>query len=120
MPQDLTDRIFNIVDAAQPDAIAELFTPDARFVFGNAEPLVGRDAIAAGLAVFFTKIVGLHHEILNLWRVGPDTIAETEVTYRRHDGRSVVVPVVSIWSADADDVITDYRVFGDLAPVFTP
>jgi uncharacterized protein (TIGR02246 family) len=120
MPPDLADRIFAIVDTAQPDAIADLFTPDGRFVFGNAEPLLGRDAIAAGLAVFFTNIAGLHHEILNLWRVGPNTIAETEVTYRRHDGRSVIVPVVSIWSAGADDVITDYRIFGDLAPVFAP
>jgi hypothetical protein len=82
--------------------------------------LVGRDAIAAGLAAFYTSITGLHHEILNLWRVGPDTIAETEVTYRRHDGRSCVVPVVSIWRTATDGLITDYRVSGDLAPAFAP
>jgi hypothetical protein len=89
-------------------------------VFGNAEPLVGRDAISAGLAALFTSIAGLCHQILKLWRVGPDTIAETQVTYWRRDGRKVEVPVVSIWRTGTDDLIIDYRVLGDLAPVFAP
>ncbi len=115
--QRLADSIFHLVDSGQPDAIAALFAPHARFVFGNADPLVGRDAIAVGLAAFFASVSGLRHEIVKLWRVGSDTIAETRVTYWRCDGRSVVVPVVSIWRTGTDGLITDYRVFGDLTPV---
>lgn len=120
MPQDLTERVFSTVDAARPEAIADLFAPDGRFVFGNAEPLVGRDAVAAGCAGFFASIAGLRHKFVNVWRVGPDTIAETDVTYHRHDGNSIVVPVVSIWRTNDEGLIVDYRIFGDLAPVYTP
>jgi hypothetical protein len=120
MPQDLTERVFSTVDAARPDAFADLLAPDGRFVFGNAEPLVGRDAVAAGCTGFFASIAGLRHKLVNVWRVGPDTIAETDVTYRRHDGNSVVVPVVSIWRTSDEGLIVDYRVFGILRPCTHP
>ena len=120
MPQDPTARVFSTIDAAQPDAIADLLTSDGRFVFGNAEPLVGRDAVTAGLAAFLASIAGLRHKLVNVWQVGADTIAEAEVTYQRHDGRSVVIPVVSIWKTDNNGLIVDYRVLGDLAPVYAP
>jgi hypothetical protein len=118
MPHDLTERVFSTVDAARPDAIADLFASNGRFRFGNDEPLVGRDAVAAGLAGFLASIAGLHHKLVNVWRLGPETIAETDVTYQRHDGHSVVVPVVSIWRTDTTGLIADYRVFGDLTPVY--
>jgi uncharacterized protein (TIGR02246 family) len=120
MSQDLTQRIFATVDSMEPEAIARLYTEDATVVFGNAEPLVGREAIIAGIQGFFSTINGLRHRIINQWYVGADTVAETEVTYRRLDGKSVSVPVVSIWHAREDGLIDDYRVFFDLAPVYAP
>ncbi len=120
MPNELTQRIFKTIDAMRPDAIAELFTEHARMVFGNAEPLVGREAIAAGVQGFFSTIKGLEHRIINDWHIGSDTIAETEVTYRRLDDKEVSVPVVSIWHTGPDGLIDDYRVFFDLTPVYTP
>jgi hypothetical protein len=71
MSHDLTERVFSTVDAAGPDAIAGLFAFDGRFRFGNDEPLVGRDAVAAGLAGFLASIAGLHHKIVNEWQLGP-------------------------------------------------
>jgi ketosteroid isomerase-like protein len=120
MSQDLTQRIFATIDSMEPDAIAEFYAEDARVVFGNAEPLVGREAIVAGIQAFSSTIDGLRHRIINQWYVGADTVAETEVTYRRLDGKSVSVPVVSIWHAREDGLIDDYRVFFDLAPVYAP
>ena len=120
MPHELTQRVFATVDSMEPDAIVGLYAEDARVVFGNGEPLVGREAILAGLRGFLSTIDGLRHRIVNEWYVGADTMAETEVTYRRLDGKSVSVPVVSIWHTRDDGLIDDYRVFFDLAPVYAP
>jgi hypothetical protein len=120
MPNEMTQRVFKTVDSMQPDSIADLLAEDARMVFGNAEPLVGREAITAGVQGFFSTINGLQHRIVKDWHIGADTIAETEVTYRRLDDKNVSVPVVSIWHTRDDGLISDYRVFFDLAPVYTP
>ena len=45
---------------------------------------------------------------------------EANVTYTRDDDREVTVPVVTIYRTNANDLIADYRVYIDLAPVFAP
>jgi ketosteroid isomerase-like protein len=120
MPHELTQRVFAAVDTMKPDALTEFITEDARVVFGNAHPLVGREAITAGLEAFYSSIKGLRHRIVNQWCVGADTVVETEVSYHRLDDRSVCVPVVSIWHAREGGLIDDYRVYFDLTPVYTP
>lgn len=97
----------------------EFFADDARLVFGNADPLIGRGDIVAGIGGFFTTIAGLHHELVNTWTVGSDTIAEISVTYRRCDGEQVTLPAALIYHCNADAKIDDYRIFVDLAPVYT-
>ncbi|MFG2000396.1 nuclear transport factor 2 family protein [Spirillospora sp. NPDC048911] len=80
---------------------------------------MGREAITAGITGFFSTIGGLRHRIVNDWRDGADTIAETEVTFRRLDDKNVTVPAVSILRIRDDGLITDCRVFFDLTPVYT-
>jgi hypothetical protein len=118
MSHEQTRRLFAAIDSMESGAIGELFADDARLVFGNAEPLVGHEAIITGTRAFFSMINGLRHRILNEWHVGADTVVETEVTYRRLDDKSVSVPVVSIWHSRDDGLVDDYRVFFDLTPVF--
>jgi uncharacterized protein (TIGR02246 family) len=120
MPSELTQRVFQTVDAMEPDSMAALFAADATMIFGNNEPLAGREAIAAGVAGFFSTINGLQHRIINDWRAGADTIIEAEVTYHRLDGKEVSLPAVSIWHTGDDGLIDDYRVFFDVAPVYAP
>jgi len=112
--------IFQKVDTMDPHALDDVFAEDATMVFGNGEPLVGREAIAAGCGAFLTTVRGLRHRILNEWAVDADTIAETEVTYTRLDGKEVSLPAVSIWRVRDDGLIADYRVFFDVAPIYAP
>jgi ketosteroid isomerase-like protein len=112
--------IFQKVDTMDPHALDEVIAEDARMVFGNAEPLVGREAIAAGAGAFLSTFKGLRHRILNEWSVGADTIVETEVTYTRLDGKEVSLPAVSIWRVGDDGLIAEYRVFFDVAPIYAP
>ncbi|MDT7630551.1 MAG: hypothetical protein QOI50_2481 [Pseudonocardiales bacterium] len=109
--------VFDVVDAMDLNAVAALFAEDATMVFANGEPMVGREAVVAGNTAFMATIKALRHRLLNEWRVGATTIAETEVTYSRVDGKEVTLPAVSIWSTREDGLIVDYRVFVDLAPV---
>lgn len=118
MSDDEVRRLFQTVDAFDPDGFAKLLAEDATMVFGNAEPLVGREAVADGLRAFYATIGGLRHRIVRHWRVGADTVAETEVTYRRLDGRDARVAAVTIWRTRDDGLISDYRIFIDLAPVY--
>jgi hypothetical protein len=120
MPSEQTKQVFRTVDTMRPDAFAGLFSENGTMVFGNAQPMIGRAAIAAGVQQFFSTIGSLRHEIVNDWQVGADTIAEAAVTYRRLDDRTVTVTAVSIWHTDADDLIDNYRVYVDLAPLYAP
>lgn len=118
MTDDMVRRVFQAADSFNPEEFARLLAEDATLVFGNAEPLVGREAVVAGLRKFFSTIGGLQHRIVRSWQVDADTIAETEVTYQRLDGKEVSVVAVSIWHTRGDGLISDYRIFVDLAPVY--
>jgi ketosteroid isomerase-like protein len=115
-----TEHVFRTIDTMDAAAVADLFADEATVVFGNGEPMVGRDAVRAGIGGFFSTIAGLRHQIVNAWLVDADTIAETEVTYRRLDGREAAISAVSIWHTATDGRIDDYRIFVDLAPLYAP
>lgn len=89
-------RVWFSRDSMDPSALADLLAESATMTFCNAEPMVGRDAIVAGSAVFFASIAGLRHRIINEWTVGHETIAEAAVTYTGQDGGKVTIPAVSV------------------------
>ncbi|GII77603.1 hypothetical protein Sru01_25850 [Sphaerisporangium rufum] len=118
MSDETVRRVFAAVDTFDPEEFGRLLAEDATLVFGNAEPLAGRAAIVAGLREFYATIGGLRHRVVRNWQVDADIIAETEVTYRRLDGKEVSAVAVSIWHTRDDGLISDYRIFVDLAPVY--
>jgi ketosteroid isomerase-like protein len=111
-------NMFTDIDRMDAAAWASYLAPDAVMRFGNADPLYGREACRDGLAAFYGTISGLRHELVEQWEDGSVTIVEAVVTYTRTDDREVEVPVVTIYRTNADDLIADYRVYIDLAPVF--
>ena len=80
-------EIFAQVDRLDPEGVIAFFADDATMVFGNQEPLLGREAILAGNAAFLTAIKGLRHRILREWTVGDTTIVVTDVSYVRRDDK---------------------------------
>ncbi len=72
-----------------------------------------RDAWAG----FCGDLQGVRHDLVERWEAGQATIVEALVTYTRTDDSTVTVPVVTIYRADGD-LIDDYRIFIDLAPLF--
>ncbi len=56
---------------------------------------------------------------MNTWNVGDDAINELKVTYDRKDGQQVTIPCVSIFHTDATGKIDTYRVYFDVAPIYS-
>ena len=109
--------LFEDIDSMQPERFAAHLADGVRMRFGNADPVTGRDAVEAVWAGFCTSVSGVRHDVVEQWDEGFATIVEADVTYTRHDGSTVTVPVVTIYRSSGER-IDDYRVFIDLAPVF--
>ncbi len=109
--------IFADIDAFDPDKFVAHLTPDAKFRFGNADPVTGRPAVKEGVAGFFSTIDGLTHHILNVYESGDTVIVQIDVEYRRRDGKSVTVPNADILVFDGD-LVRDWQIYIDVAPVF--
>ena len=110
-------RIFADIDAFDPDKFVAHLTPDARFRFANADPVIGREAARAAVAGFFGTIDGLTHRILNVWELGDTVIAQIDVEYLRKDGKTVVTPNADILIFDGD-LVRDWQIYIDVAPVY--
>jgi ketosteroid isomerase-like protein len=110
-------RTFADIDQMDPQKFVSHLTPDVVFRFGNADPSKGRDAVAEGVAGFFSTIAGLSHHILNSWDVGDTTIVQIDVEYRRQDGKTVTVPNVDVLIYDGD-LVRDWQIYIDVAPVY--
>jgi hypothetical protein len=115
------------VDNKDAAGFAAAFTPDAWLRFGNAPPIVGREAIRAAIAEFFTSFAELRHESKGAWLVDDTLILEAVVTYTRHDRRVVTVPAVTIFRLAGTDagermrpVADQCRIYVDLAPLYAP
>ena len=111
------ETLFADIDTMDPDRFAAHLADDVVMRFGNADPVRGRDAVRDVWAGFCDTVDGVEHDLVEQWRTDTATIAEANVTYTRKDGTRVTVPVVTIYREDGD-LITDYRVYIDLAPLF--
>lgn len=105
----------------EADEYASYFTEDASFRFGNAEPILGRQAIRDAMVVFFSTIKGLRHEVIGVWEGkwerGTVFSVENEVVYTRKDDSTVRLPATSTLRMEGDR-IQDWRIFMDISPVY--
>jgi ketosteroid isomerase-like protein len=112
-----TTDVFADVDRMDAKAFASYLDENCVLRFANADEVLGREAIEAAIAGFFTTIKGLSHRIVQQWELDDTTIVQNEATYTRMDDREVMVPAVTIYRRSGD-LIDDYRIYVDLAPVY--
>jgi ketosteroid isomerase-like protein len=110
-------EVFADVDRMDAEAFASHLAEDCLLRFGNADEVVGRDAIEEAIDGFFSTIKALSHHVVDQWDVDGTTIVQIEATYTRLDDRRVTLPAVAIWRRGGD-LIDDYRIYVDLAPVY--
>jgi ketosteroid isomerase-like protein len=110
--------LFADIDSMDPDRFAAHLSDDVRFRFGTGDTVNGREAVRDTWAAFCETVDGVHHTPRGRWESGEGTVVEADVTYTRKDASRVTVPVVTIYRSSGGELIDDYRVFIDLAPLF--
>jgi ketosteroid isomerase-like protein len=111
------EKVFAVIDGGDAAGFVGLLTPDAQFRFGNATPVVGRDAIRAAVAAFFAAIAGSRHRLLDIWNGESTAVCEGEVTYTRHDGSTLRLPFANVFDLRGDKIAA-YRIYIDNSPLF--
>lgn len=109
--------VLDAVDRKDVTRFTGFLADDCRFVFGNADPVVTRNAISGYVDRFLSQVRKTVHHLLDVWQVDDVIIMELRVTYTRHDTRELTFPAVNIWRIE-NDRITDYRIYIDNSSLF--
>src|SRR5947209_2824077 len=111
------EELFGDIDSMEPERFAAHLAQDVTMRFGNAEPILGRDAVRDAWGSFCQDLKAVKHDLVEQWTIKDATIVEATVTYTRHDDSHVAVPVATIYRERGGE-INDYRIYIDLAPLF--
>jgi len=121
MTEDRNDQLlktlFERIDAMDTDGVLAFLAPDARFRFASSPEIRGHDAIREAFEGVYAAIAGVRHELLGSWRGDGSLVVEGLTTYTRHDGSAVTVPFCDVFDFE-NGLISGYRIYADLAPLF--
>lgn len=109
--------LLSAVDAKDADRFVSFLADDGRFVYANTPAVVGREAVKAAVGAFFASVRTLRHTPRHVWQVPGHVVVEGTVRYMRHDGREVSLPFVNVLEL-AGDLVAEYRIYVDAAPLF--
>jgi hypothetical protein len=115
--KELIQRMFRDIDTRNAAAFVSYLSDDARFRFGNAEAVCGKNSVADMVGSFFQSIKALQHEVLEQWEQDNVVICHGRVTYTRMDSSSLTVPYAVILKFKAE-MISEYYIFSDLSELY--
>ncbi len=110
------------VDRKDAAGFAAIFAENGQLRFGNEVPIVGRKNIETAIAQFFQAMESLRHEFQTISIDGDAIFLAAVVTYRRHDGKVVSVPAMTVFRTEGEAKIFRARscdIYVDLAPLFS-
>jgi ketosteroid isomerase-like protein len=110
-------ELFAAIDAKDTAGFLGFLAEDATFRFGNQPALRGRAAIRAAVEGFFGSIKASRHEVVTSWRHPDSVICHGRVTYTRSDDKQVTMPFANVMLMRGE-LVSDYLIFVDLAPLF--
>jgi len=111
--------IFSAIDAFDVDSFLGFLAPEAKFTLGNLPPACGAAEIRQAFTGFASSLTHLQHEIVDIWITKDAWIVEQRVTYGDPWHRLHILPCTNVMR-HRDGLITDYRVFVDVSPLFIP
>ena len=117
MQTDLLNRLFTAIDTTDTDRFLQCIATNATFRFGSAEAVSGHEAIGAAVDGFFVSIAGVQHRIKRTVANGSALVCEGEVTYTRLDDSRITLPFANIFEIE-NNLISDYRIYIDIAPLY--
>ena len=93
-----------------PGAVASFYEPDGRIAINDAEPLVGRTAIAAMAAGFFAAYPDLVLEMVAVDRVGDDAVFLWSLRATHGEtGRHVLISGWEAWRLSPRGLVQESR-----------
>ena len=110
--------LFHALDAFDAKTFASFLTDDAVFVFGNAEPVRGKQTIHDVVAGFFTSIQAIRHDLLETWTLPEAVICRGVVIYTRQNGTQLSVPFANVFKLH-NGLIQDYLIYVDNSRLYT-
>jgi ketosteroid isomerase-like protein len=113
-----TRDLFRCVDAKDSDGWLEFLAADARFRFGNAPAVQGKDAIREAVSAFFASISELRHELVEIWNHADAVICRGDVIYTRLDGSTLIAPFANVLKLQ-DNLIRDYLIYADVSDLYS-
>ena len=113
------NELFAAIDRKDAKRFVEFLTDDAVFRFGSAPAVQGHAAIEEAVSGFFSAIAGCKHRLTASWSRAETFACEGDVTYTRHDGSKVTLPFADVFDLRGK-MISGYRIYIDIAPLFAP
>jgi limonene-1,2-epoxide hydrolase len=113
------EKLFASIDEMDVESFLAFITPSGTFRFGSAPPVQGHAAIGEAVGGFFSSIAGVQHDVHRIVTDGDVAMIEGEVNYSRHDGSEISLPFVNVFEIEGV-LISDYRIYIDIAPLFNP
>ncbi|WP_172280153.1 nuclear transport factor 2 family protein [Chryseobacterium sp. LAM-KRS1] len=111
------EKILSAIDSKDPNKFAEFLSEDSVFKFGNFPEEVGKSAIFKAQTDFYNSIKDLKHKILRIWKDSTSTVVQMEVSYTRHDGSNITLPVTDVFVFDGNK-ITHTLIYMDINPLY--
>jgi ketosteroid isomerase-like protein len=115
---DWAGDFFRSADSFDIEQLVGWFSDDIEVRFGNQPAITGRAAAREAFAGFWSSIGGMRHSREALVSLGDMAAQMSIVTYTRHDGSEVAMPVASHLRRAAPGKIDRLWIFIDMAPLF--
>ena len=109
---------FRDADSFQLPRLVSWFSDDIEVRFGNQPALHGKAAAEEAFRGFWSSIAGMRHSRDQLVADGDLAAQFSQVTYVRHDGSDVTMPVASQLRRVGPGKIDRLWIVIDMAPLF--
>jgi hypothetical protein len=115
---DWAGAFFRSADTFDIEQLTAWFADDVEVRFGNQPAIVGKSGAREAFAGFWSNIAGMRHAREALVSLGNMAAQMSIVTYTRHDGSEVSMPVASHLRRTGPAQIDRLWIFIDMAPLF--
>ena len=99
------------------EGFLQLLDEDVIFRFGSQSSNRGKNAVRGVVRQLFAMLNGLRHDVKRVLTDRNTVMFEAEVTYELKRGPSLTLPYVDMLTVGTNDLISNHRIYIDLAPV---
>jgi hypothetical protein len=106
------------LDAKNVERYGLFLAEGCQLVMNNAEPVVGKESVLAGLSYYWRSFGNLEHELLNIYGTDLSFMLEALNHYQRLDGKAVTLRAVALTDRNESGKATSVRLYTDTGPLF--